>query len=108
MTREEAVNKNLELSFEFDRYLYEHPKFAEKIPDRALVVLLPLYDDALREYNLKVAKQNREPNQPMVLVEIGDLKPPRSRLARPRLKVLAEARPVKAHSRERRTVAAQS
>jgi len=41
MTREDAVNKNFDLSFEFDRYLFEHPQFAAKIPDNAVVVLLP-------------------------------------------------------------------
>jgi hypothetical protein len=88
MRHEEAMNKNLDLSFEFDRYLFEHPKFADKIPDNAVVVLLPEYDKELREYNLKVAKKNREPDQPLVLVEIASLKPQKSRLVRPRMKVM--------------------
>ncbi|NUO80359.1 hypothetical protein HUU05_09810 [candidate division KSB1 bacterium] len=108
MTREEAVNKNLELSFEFDRYLFEHPKFAEKIPDNALVVLLPQYDEELREYNLEIANKNREPDQPMVIVEIASLKPQKSRLTRPRLKVFAKASPMKSRVREQRAFAAQS
>jgi hypothetical protein len=87
MTREEAVDKNLELGFEFDRYLFEHPKFAEKIPDNALVVLLPEYDQELREYNLKISKQNREPDQPLVFVEIASLRQQKSRLVRPKMKV---------------------
>jgi hypothetical protein len=89
MTREEAVNKNLDLSFEFDCYLFGHPKFAEQIPDNALVVLLPKFDKELREYNLRVAKKNQEPNQPVVMVDIESLRPQRSRLVRPRLKVAA-------------------
>lgn len=106
MTREEAVNKNLELSFEFDRYLFEHPKFAEKIPDNALVVLLPQYDEELREYNLRIAQENREPDQQLVLVEITSLKPQKSRLTRPRLKVMAEGRGIKSRIREQLSVAA--
>ncbi len=106
MTREEAVNKNLELSFEFDRYLFEHPKFAEKIPDNALVVLLPQYDEALREYNLKIAEENRESEQQLVLVEIASLKPQKSRLTRPRLKVMAERGGIKPRIREQLSVAA--
>lgn len=106
MTREEAVNKNLKLSFEFDRYLFEHPKFAEKIPDNALVVLLPQYDEELREYNLRIAQENREPDQQLVLVEITSLKPQKSRLTRPRLKVMAEGRSIKSRIREQLSVAA--
>jgi hypothetical protein len=87
MIREEAVNKNLDLSFEFDRYLFEPPKFEQQIPDNALTVLLPEYDNELREYNLRVAKKNQEPDQPVVMVEIDALRPQRSRLVRLRLKV---------------------
>jgi hypothetical protein len=94
MTREEAVNKNLDLSFEFDRYLFEHPRFAHRIPDNALVILLPKYDRELREYNILVAKRNQEPGQPIVMVEIDALRPQRSRLVRPRMKV-ATAMPVR-------------
>jgi len=99
MTREEAVNKNLDLSFEFDRYLFEHPGFAEKIPNNAVVVLLPEYDPKLRKYNLDVAKKNREPEQPLVLVEIAPLRPQKSRLVRPKLTVANDFKPVGAHVR---------
>ncbi len=98
MTREEAVNKNLDLSFEFDRYLFEHPKFAEQIPDNALVVLLPKFDKELRKYNLEVAKKNQEPEQPVVMVEIDALRPQRSRLVRPRLKVATALPPSRSRS----------
>ena len=33
------VERNLQLVKEFDRYVLEHPEFAEKIPDNALVVM---------------------------------------------------------------------
>lgn len=87
MTKDEAFAKNLELSFEFDRYLIEHPKFAEKIPFDALVVLLPKYDHELCEYNLKIATKNSEPEQPVVYVEIDGVKPEKSRLLRLKLKL---------------------
>jgi len=32
--------KNAELVTEFDRYVREHPDFAERIPDKALVGML--------------------------------------------------------------------
>jgi len=99
MTREDAVNKNLDLSFEFDRYLFEHPGFAEKIPNNAVVVLLPEYDPKLRQYNLDVAKKNREPEQPLVLVEIASLRPQKSRLVRPKLTVENDLTPIGARGR---------
>lgn len=86
MTRDEAFAKNLELSFEFDRYLLDHPKFAEKIPFEAMVVLLPKYDRELCEYNLKIAKKNYAPGHPVVHIEIAGVKPQKSRLLRPKLK----------------------
>ena len=44
--------KNLLLGTEFDKYLIEHPKFAESIPNGALVVLLPQDNPALCKENL--------------------------------------------------------
>jgi hypothetical protein len=88
MTHNRAFVKNLELSTEFDRYVLEHPDFADKIPLDALVVLLPKFDDALSNYNLRVAKKNREPGQPVIYVEIDGIKPQKSRLVRPKMKTV--------------------
>ncbi|MEK7727552.1 MAG: DUF5647 family protein [candidate division KSB1 bacterium] len=87
ITQDEAFAKNLELSFEFDRYLIDHPKFAEKIPFNVLVVLLPQYDRKLSAYNKKAAQQNREPKQPVVYIEIAGMRPHKSRLLQPNLYV---------------------
>jgi hypothetical protein len=89
MKHDEAFAKNLELTFEFDRYLVDHPKFAEKIPFDALVVLLPKYDRRLREYNLKTSKKNRQAGQSVIYVQIDGLKPPKSRLLRPQISTSA-------------------
>jgi len=58
MTMKEAklVQKNLELSFEFTRYLLVHPDLEDRISKGAQVVLLPDYDERLRRFNLKVSK----------------------------------------------------
>ncbi len=86
MTHNRAFVKNLELSTEFDRYVLEHPEFADKIPLDAMVVLLPKYDKELCDYNLRVAKKNREPGQAVVYVQIDGIKPQKSRLVRPKMK----------------------
>ena len=45
MTREELFKKNQQLSTEFELYLLEHPEIEEKIPDNAMIVLVPDYDN---------------------------------------------------------------
>ena len=49
MTDQEIFSKNLILTTEFDRYILEHPEFAEKIPGNAQIVLLPDDDPELRK-----------------------------------------------------------
>jgi hypothetical protein len=85
--RETIVEKNMTLSFEFERYILEHPELLEQIPDGAQVVLLPQDDPELYRINLDAARKAREAddNAPIVYVEIEALAPPRSRLVNPRL-----------------------
>lgn len=83
----ELSQRSLDLALEFDRYTLEHPRFAERIPHGAEVVLLPAYDKELREYNLHNATINTEPERPIVHVEIARLRPRRSLIVRPRMKM---------------------
>lgn len=77
MERMDSAEKNLELSSEFTRYLFEHPDVEEKLPKEAQVVFLPEYDNELREFNLKIAKECLKKGQPIVYVKIKRLAPPR-------------------------------
>ena len=74
MTREELFRKNQQLSTEFDLYLLEHPEVEGKIPDNAMIVLLPEYDKELSEINAKLAEANREPGQAIVYVRVEKLR----------------------------------
>jgi len=67
------VEKNLELSFEFTRYLLSHPDLEEQIPKGAQVILLPDYDEELKRFNLKSAQRQREKDQPVVYVRLKKL-----------------------------------
>ena len=87
MDHETVFNKNLILSTEFSRYVIEHPKIAERIPENAQVVLLPEYDPQLCQVNLDIAKKQRERGQPVVYIHIEKLKPAKSRLVNPRLEL---------------------
>ena len=90
MNKKELVEKNLELTTEFSRYVLEHPDVAKRIPNDAIVVILPEYDQELAEKNLKMAKARKGKNQPMVLVRIRRLAPPRkSRLVRPTVELVS-------------------
>lgn len=91
MTKEELFRKNAILGSEFDRYLLEHPDFADRIPESALVVLLPEDNPELCKENLKIAKKSGKiddvKDRPIVYVKIEKLAPPRSRIVNPRLEM---------------------
>lgn len=72
--------QNSLLGMEFDRYVREHPRFAEKIPDNAHVILLLEGDEAFNEWSKRVGEQQAEPGQPLVYVLIKKLGPARSRI----------------------------
>jgi len=93
MDKQEIFSKNVTLSTEFNKYLIEHPEFAEQIPDEAVVILLPADDPALCEENLRLAAQNRKvddlPDRPVVHVKIERLAPPPpSRLVNPTVELV--------------------
>ena len=88
MNKKSFAYKNIVLNTEFNKYLVEHPEAADKIPDNALVVLLPEDDPPLCRRNLVLARRHREKNQPVVHVRVKKLAPPpKSRLVQPRLTV---------------------
>jgi len=74
MTREELFRKNQQLSTEFELYLLEHPEIEDNIPDNAMIVLLPEYDNELSEKNIELAEANREEGQPIVYVRVKKMR----------------------------------
>lgn len=74
MTKEELFRKNQQLSTEFELYILEHPEIEEKIPDNAMIVLLPEYDKELAETNMKLAEANKEAGQTIVYVRVEKLR----------------------------------
>lgn len=50
------TEKNIELSAEFNRYLFEHPEVQDKIPIDSEIILLPDYDQELKKSNLRMGK----------------------------------------------------
>jgi hypothetical protein len=65
----EFFEKNVSLSVEFSRYLFEHPELEEQIPPNAQVVILPEDEPELCEFNKRLAEEQREEGQPIVYVK---------------------------------------
>jgi len=75
MLEDKLVQKNIELSAEFSRYLFEHPEMESSIPRDAQIVLLPDYDAQLRASNGELGREIESRGEKVVYVRIGRLRP---------------------------------
>lgn len=105
--KEDLWIRSLTLIHEFERYIHDHPNFADRIPYGAQVVLLPTYDDDLRRYNFQNAELNREKGQPVIFVEIDELRPARSRIRRLKMKTEASSMVARSKRQRKRIVSAR-
>ena len=83
------VEQNSILVKEFDRYILEHPEFANKIPDNALVVMHIEEDEEFNNWARETAKSVADKDNPIVYVRITELKPVRSRIEKLKLELAA-------------------
>ena len=83
------VQLNCLLGTEFDRYVLEHPAFAARIPRGAEIVLQLRGNRGFNAWSRRLTKQNHEQGRPIAIVTIERLRPPRSRLVTPRLRIEA-------------------
>ncbi len=83
------IEKNTMLVREFDKYVLEHPEFAEQIPNNALVVMQIEGDEEFNAWAREAAQSIREPDTPVVYVKITELKPVRSRIEKLKLELAA-------------------
>ncbi|MEI8014803.1 MAG: DUF5647 family protein [Nitrospira sp.] len=72
--------RNSLLGMEFDRYLREHPEFADKIPDNAHVILLLEGDEDFNKWSMCIGKEQAAQDQPLLYVTIKKLAPAHSRI----------------------------
>lgn len=74
LTKEQMMERNLDLTEEHLLQILEYPEILEGIPDEAHVVLLPADDAELFEANLQMANQlaremsHNAPQGPLILV----------------------------------------
>ncbi|MDZ7698133.1 MAG: DUF5647 family protein [Deltaproteobacteria bacterium] len=71
----EMIERNIEISAEFSRYLFEHPDLEQKLPVGAEVILLPEFDRELKEYNLKLGKAIESEQREVIYVTIKNMRP---------------------------------
>ena len=71
----EMIERNIELSAEFSRYLFEHPEIEERIPVGAEIILLPEYDEELKEFNLGIGKKMEAEGDQVIYVSIKEIRP---------------------------------
>lgn len=69
------IERNIELSAEFSRYLFEHSEIESKIPIEAEIILLPEFDNELREFNLSLGKNIELEGGKVIYISIKDMRP---------------------------------
>ena len=72
---EKMTGRNIELSAEFSRYLFEHPEIESSLPMDAEVVLLPEFDPELCAYNQQLGRAMEVQGDKVAYVRVGHLRP---------------------------------
>ncbi|MBE9575061.1 MAG: hypothetical protein IMF20_08055 [Proteobacteria bacterium] len=72
--------KNTDLVKEFNTYIREHPDFADRIPNNAIVIMQLEGDEEFNKWGIKLAKSHAENGRPVIYVRIKKMKPIRSRI----------------------------
>ena len=69
------IEKNIELSAEFSRYLFDHPELSSQIPLDSELVLVPEFDAKLREFNLSLGNRIEAEGGKVTYVVIKNIHP---------------------------------
>ncbi len=69
------IERNIELSAEFSRYLFDHPDLGETIPQDSEIVFLPEFYNDLMSFNLKLGKKMQASGTPVVYIKIKKMRP---------------------------------
>ncbi len=74
-TNDYLAGKNIEISAEFSRYLFEHPEIESSLPRDADVVLLPEFDAELRAHNEALGRAMEAQGEKVAYVRVGRMRP---------------------------------
>ena len=74
------IEKNLDLLFEFEKYVLEHPEITEKIPRDAVLFMKLAGNQKFNQWSARWAKRQAKKGQPLISVTVKKLGPVRSRI----------------------------
>ncbi|MBI4609222.1 MAG: hypothetical protein HY726_09445 [Candidatus Rokubacteria bacterium] len=76
------AEKNLDLIFEFQKYVLTHPETAARIPHGAVVVMQVEGNKQFNQWSWKVGQRHAKEGHPLVCVTVKKIGPVRSRIER--------------------------
>ena len=79
-TEKKMVERNLDLIFEFEKYVLEHPGFGKGIPRNAVVIMQVEGDKRFNLWSNRLAEKHVKRGKPVFRVTIKKMKPIRSRI----------------------------
>jgi len=76
------LDKHLDLIFEFEKYVLEHPDFGKRIPRDAIISMRVVGDEPFNRWSQRLAERhsNGKKKKPVFLVKIKKMKPAVSRI----------------------------
>ena len=74
------TEKNLELIFEFEKYVLEHPEIAAKIPRDAVVFMKVAGDEKFNRWSERSARKQTKKGDPLISVTVKKMRPVHSRI----------------------------
>ena len=82
MTRmdRQLVENNLDLLFEFEKYVLTHPDTVARIPDDAIIVMQVKGDRRFNQWSRRVGERHAREGHPLVHVTVKKMGPVRSRI----------------------------
>jgi len=86
MRKDQAIKKNLDLLNEFMKFAFENPDILERIPPEAELVILPIDDPKLSEYNKKAADKKLAKGGKIIFVKMR-----KPRILAPKLELVSES-----------------
>ena len=69
------TERNLELSAEFSRFVFEHPEIEAKISVESEIILLPEFDPELKEHNRRLGKTIEAEGGKVIYFSIRSIRP---------------------------------
>jgi len=80
LEKREFTERAVELAFEFNRYVIDHPEIAKKLGEEACLVFQVEGDEEFNRWSRRVAARYIKDGKSVVYVKIKKMKPIRSRI----------------------------